>query len=147
MQQIWPQRTPPPKPTDSELRILNILWDRGPASVRAVHDILQSDKQSQYTTTLKLMQIMTDKGLVARDASQRTHVYRAAAPQEQTQRHLVKDLLDRAFGGSARALVLQALAARKATQEELAEIRELIDRFRQQGQSISDEEPPPRGSK
>jgi predicted transcriptional regulator len=136
------------RPTDGELEILRVLWERGPSTVRDVLTHLPAGRrQVGYTGVLKLMQIMTDKGLLARDNRQRSHVYRAAAPQEQTQRHLVKDLLDRAFGGSARALVLQALSARKATAEELTEIRELIDRFRQDGDTSFGKEPPPGGSK
>jgi predicted transcriptional regulator len=134
------------RPTDGELEILRVLWDRSPATVRDVHGRLSAHRRELgYTSVLKLMQIMTEKGLLARDDRQRTHVYRAAAPREQTQRHLVADLLDRAFGGSARALVLQALAARKATPEELAEIRDVIERFRHEGESVFDKKPPRRG--
>jgi predicted transcriptional regulator len=122
------------RPTDAELEILRALWDAGPMTVRDVYERLAGGRGRRrpvgYTGVLKLMQIMTDKGLLARDERRRTHVYRAAAPREQTQRHLVKDLLDRAFGGSARALVLQALSARKATAAELAEIRDLVEEFR-----------------
>src|SRR4051794_14593414 len=122
-----------PKPTDAELAILRVLWQRGPSTVRDVFDALNSASPAKavgYTTVLKFMQIMADKGLLDRDASQRTHVYRAAAQagEQQTQRRLVKDLLDRAFGGSMRKLVMQALASTKASPEELAEIRRLLDR-------------------
>ena len=120
-----------PRPTDSELGILRVLWRRGPSTVREVHEALREasggDGASGYTTTLKLMQIMTDKGLLRRDESRRTHVYEAVVPAEQTQRQLVGDLLDRAFGGSARQLVLQALSSKKASRADLAEIRRLID--------------------
>lgn len=120
-----------PRPTDSELAILTILWERGPSTVRQVHEALAGTRDTGYTTTLKLMQIMADKGLVTRNESARTHVYTAMASEEQTQRQLVKDLVDRAFGGSAAALVLQALNAEGATPAELREIRRLIDEYRE----------------
>ena len=120
-----------PRPTDSELAILRILWERGPATVRQVHEALADTRDTGYTTTLKLMQIMADKGLVDRDESARTHVYSAAVNEQQTQRQLVKDLVDRAFGGSAAALVLHALNAEGATAAELKEIRKLIDDYRE----------------
>jgi BlaI family penicillinase repressor len=113
------------KPTDGELAILRVLWSLGPSTVRQVAEALGRD--TGYTTALKLLQIMTEKGLVLRDESERTHIYRAASTEDQTQRQLVTDLLDRAFGGSAATLVLQALATNKATPEELAEIRKLLD--------------------
>lgn len=118
----------PPRPTDAELAILRVLWERGPATVRQVHDALADDRATGYTTTLKLMQIMAEKGLVTRDESARTHVYAARDSRDRTQRQLVNDLIDRAFGGSAAALVLQALSAQPASEEELSEIRRLIDR-------------------
>jgi predicted transcriptional regulator len=123
-----------PRPTDSELAILTILWERGPSTVRQVHEALAGTRDTGYTTTLKLMQIMADKGLVTRNESARTHVYAAMASEEQTQRQLVKDLVDRAFGGSAAALVLQALNAEGATPAELREIRKLIDDYREKRQ-------------
>jgi predicted transcriptional regulator len=116
------------RPTDAELTILRVLWVRGPSTVREVAEALGRD--SAYTTILKLLQIMADKRLVRRDESARTHVYAAAFTEHQTQRQLVSDLLDRAFGGSASKLVLHALEARKATPEELAEIRRLLDERR-----------------
>jgi predicted transcriptional regulator len=116
------------KPTDAELAILRVLWVRGPSTVREVAAALGRD--GAYTTILKLLQIMADKRLVRRDESARTHVYAAAFSEHQTQRQLVSDLLDRAFGGSASKLVLHALEARKATPEELAEIRRLLDERR-----------------
>ena len=116
-----------PKPTEAELTILRVLWERGPSTVREVWERLNPQQQSGYTTVLKLLQIMCDKGLVARDESDRSHVYRTAQSQEQTQRQVVGHLLDRLFAGSAPKLVMQALAARKATPEELAEIRKLLD--------------------
>ena len=119
-----------PRPTDAELAILRVLWQRGPSTVRQVHDALARDRQAAYTTSLKLLQIMTEKGLVERDERERTHVYRAKLSEDQTQRQLVRDLVDRAFGGSATKLVLQALASRRATPEELRDIRKAIDNAR-----------------
>lgn len=116
-----------PKPTEAELAILQVLWQRGPSTVRDVTEALQKERGTGYTTALKLMQIMTDKGLVRRNDSQRTHVYEAVAPAEQTQRQLVSDLLQRAFGGSAHKLVMQALSSKRASREDLAEIRKLLD--------------------
>jgi predicted transcriptional regulator len=119
-------RRPSPRPTDAELDILRVLWSRGPSTVRQVHDVLSAHRDFAYTTTLKLLQLMTEKGVTAREEDGRVHVYRAAAAQEQTQRHLIRDLLDRAFGGSAAQLVMQALAERPASREELREIRRLL---------------------
>jgi BlaI family transcriptional regulator, penicillinase repressor len=118
-----------PRPTQGELEILHVLWEHGSCSVREVHEVLASDRAPGYTTVLKLLQIMTEKGLVTRDDRQRTHLYVARLTREQTQRQMVDDLLERAFGGSASRLVLQALAARKASAEEIAEIRDLLDRL------------------
>ena len=123
-------RTPAPRPTDAELAILRILWDRGPSTVRQVHDILGLERQAAYTTALKLLQIMTEKGLVERDERDRTHIYRARLSQETTQRQLGRDLADRAFGGSASKLVMQALATKRASAEELRDIRKAIDSAR-----------------
>ncbi|MBS0202545.1 MAG: BlaI/MecI/CopY family transcriptional regulator [Planctomycetes bacterium] len=120
-----------PKPTEAELAILRVLWERGRSTVREVTDAIQVERGTGYTTALKLMQIMHDKGLVKRDDSSRTHVYEAVAAAEVTQRQLIGDLLDRAFGGSARKLVLQALSGRKASREDLAEIRKLLDELEQ----------------
>jgi predicted transcriptional regulator len=120
-----------PRPTDAELSILRVLWARGPSTVRQVHDVLSRERPTAYTTALKLLQIMTDKGLVRRDETERTHIYHPRLSEEQTQRQLVRDLLDRAFGGSASKLVMQALAARRATPEELVEIRKLIETRRE----------------
>lgn len=118
-----------PRPTDAELGILRVLWKRGACTVRQVHDELGARAAVGYTTILKLLQIMTEKGLVTRDESRRTHVYQARRPEDVTQRQLVGDLLDRAFAGSAQKLVMQALEVKKATPEELAEIRALLDRL------------------
>jgi predicted transcriptional regulator len=117
----------PPKPTDSELAILRVLWRFGPLTVRSVHAELNRNDETGYTTVLKLMQIMAEKGIVKRDESERTHVYRPAFPEQQVQQQLMGHLLEGAFGGSAQKLVLQALAAKKATPQELAEIRKLLD--------------------
>jgi predicted transcriptional regulator len=117
----------PPKPTDSELRILNILWDRGPSSVRAVHEELQAEKVSQYTTTLKLMQIMTEKGLIERRDIDGVHIYRPCNSREKTQRQLAGHLMKHAFGGSVRNLLMGALGAQRASREELIELRKFID--------------------
>jgi BlaI family transcriptional regulator, penicillinase repressor len=120
--------TPRRKPTDAELAILTVLWQHGPSTVRQVAEAL--GRESGYTTVLKLLQIMTEKRLVRRDEAQRTHVYEAAYTEDQTQRQLVSDLLNRAFNGSASKLVMQALAASQASPEELAEIRKLLDKRR-----------------
>ena len=114
-----------PRPTDAELEILKVLWRRGPSTVREVFETL--GERTGYTTVLKLMQIMADKGLVTRDESERAHRYEAAAPEDETQRRLVGDLLRKAFDGSAKKLVLQALSAERASHEELDEIRRLLD--------------------
>jgi BlaI family penicillinase repressor len=117
---------PPKKPTDAELTILRVLWELGPSTVRQVAEAL--GREPAYTTVLKLLQIMTEKRLVRRDETARTHIYEAAYTQDQTQRQLVSDLLDRAFGGSAATLVLQALATRKASRTELDEIKKLLEK-------------------
>ena len=119
----------PPRPTDAELEILTVLWSRGPTTVREVHEIIAARRPAQYTTVLKLMQIMAEKGLVRRDEKQRAHIYSAARPREWTQRQLAGDLLQRAFNGSARGLMLGALSARKASKEDLAELRKLLDEY------------------
>jgi predicted transcriptional regulator len=115
-----------PKPTEAELAILRILWQRGPSTVRQVHEALSAKKETGYTTVLKFMQIMHEKGLVSRDEKPWAHIYEARIPQDQAQRTLVADLLDRAFEGSMSRLVLQALSSRKATPEELSEIRKIL---------------------
>ena len=121
-----------PRPTDAELAILRVLWERGPSTERQVHEVIVGRVgPTAYTTALKLLQIMTEKGLVRRDDTDRTHVYTPRLSEEQTQRQLVRDLVDRAFGGSASKLVMQALNARRATQEELSEIRKLIEARRE----------------
>lgn len=129
----------PPRPTDAELAILRILWSRGASTVRQVHESLSRDRPAAYTTALKMLQIMTEKGLVRRDDTDRTHIYQSRLTEEQTQRQLVRDLLDRAFGGSSSKLVLQALSARRATAEELGEIRKLIE-GRRDGKEAGDDD-------
>src|SRR2546426_12456142 len=119
----------PPRPTDAELAILRVLWDRGPSTVRDVHEDLNRDGTTGYTTILKLLQIMTEKGLVVRDETQRAHIYEPRHSEQKTQRQLLGDLADRAFGGSAAKLVLQALSGRKTSAEELSAIRDLLDRL------------------
>jgi|SRR5436189_4218249 len=119
----------PPRPTDAELAILRVLWERGPSTVRDVHDDLNQHTVTGYTTVLKLLQIMTEKGLVVRDETQRAHIYEVRYSEQKTQRQLLSDLADRAFGGSAAKLVLQALSGRKANSDELNAIRELLDRL------------------
>ncbi len=123
-------KTPdPPRPTDAELEILAVLWSRGPATVRDVHAAVSRRKPAQYTTILKLMQIMTEKGLLKRDETERAHIYEPCRTKEWTRRQLAGDLLDRAFGGSQASFVMGALSARKASPEELKEIRRLLDEY------------------
>lgn len=116
-----------PRPTDSELTILRVLWARGPSTVREISDELNRQRPMGYTTVLKLMQIMTEKGLLLRNESNRTHVYRTRLSEEKTLRQLVQDFVQRAFGGSAQKLVMQALAAKQTSRQELEEIQKLID--------------------
>ena len=117
------------KPTDAELEILAALWQKEPCTVREIHELLNEKREIGYTTVLKLMQIMTEKELVTRDESQRSHVYRSKYRQEQTQRQLVGDLLNKAFGGAADKLVMQALRSKKVTADELSKIQELLDEY------------------
>ncbi len=118
---------PTPRPTDAELAILRVLWDRGPSTVREVHETMLASQGSGYTTVLKQLQIMTDKGLVLRDESERAHVYVSRLSEGRMQRRLLVDLVDRAFGGSSAKLVLSALSGRRSTSRELREIRALLD--------------------
>ena len=129
---------PLPRPTDAELAILRVLWTRGPSTVRHVHEALSEARDTGYTTTLKLMQIMAEKGLLTRDERARTHIYSVRLTQDQTQRQLVSDLMDRAFGGSAAALVMQALNAQSATPGELAEIQRLIEQYKNEDPNSPD---------
>ena len=121
------KRKQPSKPTDAELAVLRVLWQRGPSTVREVWQELNPQQGTGYTTVLKIMQIMFDKGLLARDETARSHVYRATQSQQRTQHEVVGHLLKRVFSSSAPQLVMQALAAKKATRAELAEIRKLLD--------------------
>jgi BlaI family transcriptional regulator, penicillinase repressor len=116
-----------PRPTEAELDILRVLWGLGASTVRQIHDTLNAERDIGYTTILKLLQIMFEKGLVARDDSQKSHIYRTTQKAQTTQRQLVKDLLKRAFGGSTEQLVLQALSSKKTSKQEIGEIRRMLD--------------------
>src|SRR5262245_6977580 len=118
-----------PLPTDAELMVIRALWKLGPTTVRQVWEELNKDRETPlvYTTVLKAMQVMHEKGLLLRDDSQRSHIYRTSAPQGQTKRKLVRDLMDRLFDGSARELVVEALGSKKISRKELTEIRKLLD--------------------
>lgn len=120
-----------PRPTETELEILRVLWKLGPSTVRQVHKILNRERETEvgYSTALKMLQVMTQKGLVERDDTERPQVYTTRVPQEQTQRQLVKDLLNRAFGGSVRQLMMQALSAKEASEEEIEQLEQLLDKF------------------
>lgn len=120
------KRNTTPTPTTGELEILSVLWQRGPSTVKDVHEALQRTKPTLYTTVLKLMQIMAEKGLVTRDESQRAHVYKPAIAPARTQARLVQDLIDRAFGGSAAQLIMNALSSRRTSPQELQQIKELL---------------------
>src|SRR6476659_6406260 len=120
------------KPTESELEILQVLWAKGVASVREVHEELSKTKEAGYTTTLKLMQIMHEKGLVKRDDSVKTHIYQPAVSREKTQKHLLGKMINTLFGGSSTQLVMQALGNHKASPAELEEIQKLIDNLKNQ---------------
>ena len=129
LRHYWPVKTSQPNPTTGELEILRVLWERGPLSVREIQRVRNAVKPTGYTTVLKLLQIMTEKGLVDRDEDQRPQIYRARYPREHTQRQLLHDLAQRAFDGSVKALVLQALAGRKSSRRERNEMEELLDRI------------------
>jgi BlaI family transcriptional regulator, penicillinase repressor len=118
-----------PKPTAAELEILGVLWHTGPATVRSVHEVLEARKGAGYTTVLKTMQIMADKGLLEREESAKAHVYTPVLRQEDTQRQLVDDLLEKVFGGSASQLVMRALSGRRTSKKEMAEIRRMLDEY------------------
>lgn len=120
------------KPTESELEILQVLWDKGTASVREVHEELLKIKDAGYTTTLKLMQIMNEKGLVKRDDSIKTHIYQASVSKEKTQKHLLGKMIDTLFSGSPTQLVMQALGNHKASAQELEEIQKMLDNLKKQ---------------
>lgn len=117
------------KPTESELEILQILWEKGSCTVRDVHEILEKNKDSGYTTTLKLMQIMHEKGLVDRDTSSKTHIYHALQNQEKTQQHLVNKMIDNVFNGSAARMVMQALGNHTTSKDEINAIKEYLDQL------------------
>jgi predicted transcriptional regulator len=119
----------PPKPTVSELELLHILWNRGPSTVRDVLESLNEKKNTGYTGVLKLLQIMTAKGMVRRDESQRAHVYEARRPAEQTKRQLASDMLQRVFEGSASQLMMHALSGHRASTEEIEELRRILDAY------------------
>ena len=123
----------PPRPTDAELEILTALWSTGPATVREVHGVIIRRRPAEYSTILKFLQIMAEKGLVRRDETARAHVYEVTRAREWTQRQLAGDLLERAFAGSAKALLMGTLSARKATGAELAEMRKLLDEYGKKG--------------
>jgi len=119
----------PPRPTDAELELLTVLWSIGPATVREIYTAVSRSRPAQYSTVLKFMQIMAEKGLVERDEGPRAHIYKAAKPREWTRQQLAGDLLQRAFNGSAKALLIGALSSRKASKKELAELRKLLDDY------------------
>jgi len=123
-----------PKPTEAELEILQVLWQYGPSPVRFVNDKLNEQREVGYTTTLKLMQIMVDKGLAIRNTDQRSHIYEAAAGEEATKTRLLDQFVDAAFNGSAMKMVMQALGQHQASQKELDEIKALIERIEREGQ-------------
>ena len=118
-----------PKPTESELEILQILWEKGDCTVRDVHEILEKNKDAGYTTTLKLMQIMHEKGLVSRDTSSKTHIYKALVNQQITEQHLVNKMIDNVFNGSAARLVMQALGNHSASKDEIDSIKKYLDQL------------------
>ncbi len=136
-------KAPPPKPTDSELEILHVLWQHGPATVRAVNDELGQRRRAEvgYTTTLKLLQLMLDKGLVRRDDEGRSHVYRAAVREQDTQNLLLDKFVAATFGGSALKLVMQALGNRQTSADELAQLRRLLNDIEIQNSSTSTSAP------
>jgi len=122
-------KQPPQKPTTSELEILHVIWNRGPSTVREVYESLSEKKELGYTTVLKLLQIMTTKGIVRRNETQRAHVYESCLPAEQTKRQLAGDMLQRVFEGSASQLMMHALAGRKSSPQEIGELRRLLDDY------------------
>ena len=117
----------PLKPTEAELEILHVLWDKGSATVRQVHEHMAETKQAQYTTTLKQLQVMAEKGLVERDESERSHVYRPAVARQQVQRQMASHVLDRVFGGSARGMLMEMLGAKRTSRKEIAELRQILE--------------------
>ena len=124
------QKQNKPRPTERELAILNILWDNGPSTIRQVNEVMNKDRLTGYTTTLKLMQIMTEKGLLTRDDSPFRHIYKTNVGREQTQSQIIGQVLDKVFAGSAEKLVMRALSAKKVSREELAKIRKLLNEIK-----------------
>ena len=120
-----------PRPTNSELAVLQVLWERGPCTVRQVHEALRDERETRYTTTLKIMQVMAEKGLVTRDDSRRSHVYRAAVDEEKTRCRVLSEFVDRAFGGSTRKLILHALSSGEVSPEEVRQIKRLLEKHRE----------------
>lgn len=123
------------QPTDAELQILRVLWEHGPSPVRVIHEAISRNKEINYSTTVKMLSLMLDKELVKRDESARPHIYRTVKKQETTQKGMMRDLLDRVYGGSPGRMVIQALSSKKASQEELNEIRNLLDQLQEGDQS------------
>lgn len=121
------------QPTDVELQILRVLWDQGPSPVRVIHEVMSENKETNYSTTVKMLSVMLDKGLVKREESVRPHIYRTVKKQETTQKGMMRDLMDRVYGGSPGRMVIQALSSKKASQEELDEIRKLLDQLQNGG--------------
>ena len=117
------------QPTEVELQILRILWEDGPSIVRHIHDSLQESKQTTYSTTVKMLSVMLDKGLLKRDDDAKPQVYRTASPQQRTQKRILSNLIERVYDGSAAALVMHALSSKKATAKELQEIRDLLNQL------------------
>lgn len=127
-------RKPSSGPNDVELAILRVLWERGPSTIREVHDALRSGREAGFTSTQKMMQVMLDTGMLKRDESRRPQVYRPAVPAEQTQGRILRDMIQRVFGGSAQKLVLRAVQSQRLSAKELAEIRALLDGLEGEGQ-------------
>ena len=121
------------QPTDAELQILRVLWEHGPSPVRVIHESVSRNKDTNYSTTVKMLSVMLDKELVKRDESVRPHIYRTVKKQETTQKGMMRDLMDRVYGGSPGRMVIQALSSKKASQEELDEIRKLLDQLQDGG--------------
>ena len=119
------------QPTETELNILRVLWESGPAPVRVIHEEISKAKETNYSTTVKMLSVMLDKGLVKRDENVRPHIYRTVKKQETTQKGMLRDLMDRVYGGSPGRMVIQALSSKKASQDELDEIRKLLDRLQE----------------
>jgi predicted transcriptional regulator len=122
-------RRPSPNPTEVELRILSVLWERGPSTVREVHDALRDERETGYSTTLKMMQVMVEKGLLLKDDERRPQVYRPAITQEQAQTQFVDDMIQRVFGGAADKLILRAVSSSHVSRQDLEQIRELLKKL------------------